>query len=94
MPFGLKRRLWYAAEAILIALGIVPLFMMFYPLALLAAPAPFLAAYAAYRPGWWAAGPREPRRYARQYVHLAACVSGAGLLLFALFLSGILRRMQ
>ncbi len=86
----LKARVLYAAEAVLIAAGILPLFMLLYPLALLAAPAPFLAGYAAFRPTWWAVGPREPRRYARQYVHLAACVSAAALAFFAMSLTHIL----
>jgi hypothetical protein len=79
-------RLLYAVEAVVIALAIVPMLIMVFPLGLLAAPTPFLAGYAAFRPTWWAVGPREPRRYARQYVHLAASVSVAGLLVFAFFI--------
>ena len=79
-------RLFYAGEAVVIALAIVPMLTMLFPLGLLAVPAPFLAGYAAFRPTWWAVGPREPRRYARQYVHLAASVSVAGLLVFTFFI--------
>jgi hypothetical protein len=79
-------RLFYAGEALVIALAIVPMLIMLFPLGVLAAPAPFLAGYAAFRPAWWAVGPREPRRYARQYVHLTAAVSVASLVVFIVFL--------
>lgn len=85
-----RQRILYAAEAVLIALGLFPLLMIFSPLALLAVPAPFMAGYAAYRPTWWIVGPREPRRYARQYTHLVACVSVTALLLFVLSLAGVI----
>lgn len=79
---AVNQRLFYAAEALVIGLAIVPMLIMLFPLGVLAAPALFMAGYAAFRPTWWAVGPREPRRYARQYVHLAASVSAASLLVF------------
>lgn len=85
-----RQRTLYAGEAVLIALGLFPLLLLFFPLALLAAPAAFIAGYAAYRPTWWAAGPRESRRYYRQYTHLVACLSAVALLLFALSLAGVI----
>ena len=54
-----------------IALGPI----VFPPLAVFAMPAPLLSGYAVIRPTWWDSGPREPRRYARQYVHLTAAVA-------------------
>jgi hypothetical protein len=70
----LQKRLFYAAETVVILLFILLGPILFPPLAVLALPAPFLSGYAVIRPTWWDCGPREPRRYARQYVHLAAAV--------------------
>jgi hypothetical protein len=58
---------------------------MFYPVALLAAPAAFLAGYAAIRPTWMFEGRRERR----QYVHLAAGVAVAAILAFVLSLAHV-----
>jgi hypothetical protein len=85
---GLNQRLFYAGEALVVAVAIVPMLMMLFPLGVLAAPAPFLAGYAAFRPSWWAVGPREPRRYARQYVHLTTSVSAVSLLVFLISIFG------
>ena len=82
---GRRQRVLYAAEALLIAAGVLPLFMLFYPLALLAAPAAFLAGYAAFRPAWMFEGRRERR----QYVHVAAGVAAAGILAFVLSLAHV-----
>jgi hypothetical protein len=86
MVGGQNRRLLYVAEAIVIAVGALPLFMLFYPVALLVAPAAFLAGYGAIRPAWmW-----EGRKERRQYVHLAAVVAVAGIVFFVLSVSGVL----
>jgi hypothetical protein len=81
-----RQRVLYAAEALLIAVGLLPLFMMFYPVALLAAPATVLAGYAAVRPAWMFEGRRE--RW--QYVHLAAGVAIVAILAFVLSLARVI----